>query len=76
MDAWGARTQVGRFEDDLGELFDVYLTGYADLAAAGDDSRELHELGYRPQVVVLPAAPSLAQTRPRSPFASGYPLLP
>ena len=50
----GLEAQVGRWERDGKERFDVYLSGYPDLSLAGSDALQLRERGWAPRVVVLP----------------------
>lgn len=50
----GLEAQVGRWERQGEERFDVYLSGYADLSLAGFDALELQDRGWAPQIVVLP----------------------
>ncbi len=54
--------QVGAWKRMGEERFDVYLTGYAALDAAGADALQLRERGWGPQVVVLPGAAEVAMT--------------
>ncbi len=56
--------QVGRWTQLGEERFDVYLTGYDELALAGADALQLRERGWAPQVVVLPGETALATPPP------------
>lgn len=57
----GLQAQVGRWSLDGSERFDVYLTGYRELAVAGFDSLRLREKGFDPEVVVLPGEVTVAR---------------
>ena len=58
----GLRAQVGAWADSNGVLlYDVYLTGYSQLADAGFDSFLMQDRGFRPQVVVLPGELAVAK---------------
>jgi general secretion pathway protein D len=59
----GLRAQVGVWEDSSGRpRYDVYLTGYGQMADAGFDAFHLQDRGFRPQVVVLPGELAVAKT--------------
>lgn len=58
----GLRAQVGRWQLDGRERFDVYLTGYRELAVAGGDALRLQAKGFGPQVVVLPGEVAVARS--------------
>ena len=60
----GLEVQVGRWTQAGEERFDVYLTGYDELALVGADALQLRERGWAPQVVVLPGETALATTPP------------
>ncbi|MFP6628852.1 MAG: secretin N-terminal domain-containing protein [Myxococcota bacterium] len=60
----GLEVQVGRWTQLGEERFDVYLTGYDQLALAGADALQLRERGWAPQVVVLPGETALATPPP------------
>jgi type II secretory pathway component GspD/PulD (secretin) len=50
----GFRAQVGSWTSAGAARYDVYLTGYRELARAGWDSFQLQDRGFSPEVVVLP----------------------
>ncbi len=58
----GYRAQVGHWESYGAPRFDVYLTGYARLHAAGAAAMRISDRGFDPEVVVLPGDISLAKS--------------
>jgi hypothetical protein len=49
---WQAETMVWVWEGE--ERFDLYVTGFADLPQAAASSLRLRELGWDPELVVVP----------------------
>jgi general secretion pathway protein D len=58
----GAKAQLGEWQRFGEDRFDVYLTGYNDLAVAGADALRLRDRGWGPQVVVLPGELAIAKS--------------